>query len=106
MRDDRADQRGGSNSMLRTFELVWQLSDICSDPARFVSRQQTGGGTSTGLRLEINVSQRLTVVVADDEATAVMFFDVPRWREAARCGHRLSRVLRWPTRCGPRRRAE
>ena len=37
MRDDRADQRGGSNSMLRTFEQVWQLSDIDSDPARFVS---------------------------------------------------------------------
>ena len=42
-----------------------------------------------GLGLKINVSQRLTVVVADDETTAVVFFDIPGRREAAR-RHRQS----------------
>ena len=40
-----------------------------------------------GLGLKINVSQRLTVVVADDETTAVVFFDIPGRREAAWFGH-------------------
>jgi len=72
MRDDRAHQRGGSNSMLRTFEQVWQLSHIYSDPAHFVSRQQSGSGSSAGFNFVIAIGQRLPVVVADDEARAVV----------------------------------
>ena len=41
---------------------------------------------------EIVVSQRLTVVVADDETTALVFLYVPRWRKAARRGQPRSTV--------------
>jgi hypothetical protein len=35
------------------------------------------------LILEIDIGQRLSVVVADDETGIVVFLDRPRWREAA-----------------------
>ena len=66
-----------------------QLCDISRDPPRLIARKQFGGGASSGLRLEIHVSQCPPVVVADDETTAVVFFDIPWRREAAR-RHRQS----------------
>jgi hypothetical protein len=41
-----------------------------------------GGCAQAGLDLKINVSQRLTVVVAGDETTAVVLFDIPGRRAA------------------------
>ena len=55
---------------------------------RLIAREQISGRAPSGFALEINVSQRLTVVVADDEAASVVLFDIPRRREAAR-GHCL-----------------
>ena len=48
-----------------------------------------GGCAPAGLGLEAHVSERWTIVVADDEAAAVVLFDIPGRREAAR-RHRQS----------------
>ena len=40
------------------------LRDVRRDPARVVTSEQFGGGPSAGFLLEINVCQRLSVVVA------------------------------------------
>jgi hypothetical protein len=53
---------------------------------RLIAREQISGRAPSGFALEINVSQRLTVVVADDEAASVVLFDIPGRREAA-IGH-------------------
>jgi hypothetical protein len=68
---------------LRPRHKLGQLGDIEGDPARFVPRQQSRSGASAGFAFEINVSQCLTVVVADDEAASVVLFDIPGRREAA-----------------------
>jgi hypothetical protein len=52
-----------------------------------IPREEDGSGTSARVILVVDVAKRLTAVVADDEACAVVF-DVPRGREAAIC-HRL-----------------
>src|SRR5690349_1150655 len=62
------------------------LRDVRRDPARVVTREQFGGGPSTGFLLEINVCQRLSVVVAHDEAR-LGFFGRPGWRKTSRAGH-------------------
>jgi hypothetical protein len=49
---------------------------------RLVACEQPGSRPPSGLGLEIHVSQRLTVVVADDEASLVGFCYVP-WRGKA-----------------------
>ena len=43
-----------------------------------ISREQISRGAPSGFGLEIHVSQRLTVVVADDKAALVVFLDVPQ----------------------------
>jgi hypothetical protein len=50
------------------------------DAPRFIARQQIGGGSTTRLVLIVQVCERLSVVIADDEARAVVF-DFPRSRE-------------------------
>ena len=42
-----------------------------------------GGRAPGGLRLIVDVAQRLPVVIPDDDAASVVLFDVPRRREAA-----------------------
>jgi hypothetical protein len=81
---------GWSSSM--PSEQLRQLGDVGRDAPRFIAREQIGRCASSGLGLEIDVSQRLTVVVADDETTALVFLYVPRWRKAARRGQPRSTV--------------
>ena len=45
-------------------EQLRQLGDVGRDAPRFIAREQIGRCASSGLGLEIDVSQRLTVVVA------------------------------------------
>ena len=59
--------------------------------SRLIPREEVGSGASARVILVIDVTKRLTAVVADDEACAVVF-DVPRRREAAIC-HRLSQPI-------------
>jgi hypothetical protein len=73
-----------SLSILRPLQQLWQLGDIGRYPPRLIACEQVRRRPPSGLGLEIHVSQRLTIVVADDEATAVVFLDVPRRWEAAR----------------------
>ena len=73
-----------SLSILRPLQQLWQLGDIGRYPPRLIACEQVRRRPPSGLGLEIHVSQRLTIVVADDEETAVVFLDVPRRWEAAR----------------------
>ena len=59
-----------------------EIRDIGRYPPCLVAREQVGRRPPSGLGLEIHVSQRVPVVVANDEAASVVFFDVPRWRFA------------------------
>ena len=65
-----------------------QLGDIDRDLAGFISGEQIGSGSPSGLRLEIDIRQRLPVVVADNEARAVVI-DYPGRREMTRRRHVL-----------------
>jgi hypothetical protein len=51
--------------------------------ARLIAREQLRSRSPTGLILEIEIGERLTAGVADDEARLVVFLDRPGWREAA-----------------------
>jgi hypothetical protein len=78
-----------SLSILRPLQQLWQLGDIGRYLPRLIACEQVRRRPPSGLGLEIHVSQRLTIVVADDEATAVVFLDVPRrWEAARRVLHR------------------
>jgi hypothetical protein len=55
-------------------------------PACFIARQQVRRCASARLILEINITDRLPIAVADDE-TRIGLFDDPRRREAARFWH-------------------
>ena len=55
-------------------------------PPCLITREQVRRRPPSGLGLEIHVSQRLTVIVADDEAASVVLFDIPGRGEAA-IGH-------------------
>jgi hypothetical protein len=67
-----------------------QLGDIRSNPSRLIFAEQLGRRAPPRLTLIINVAQRLTVGVTDNEAVR-RDFDSPRRREAA---GRLSRIMR------------
>ena len=66
---------------------VRQLGEVRRHAPHLVAGQQLGRRAATGLLLEIEISERLTVLVADDEARVVVLLDGPRRREAARGGH-------------------
>jgi hypothetical protein len=55
-----------------------QLRNIRCNPSRFKAGEQIGSRAPAGVTLEIYVSERLPVLVADDEACAVRFLDGPR----------------------------
>jgi hypothetical protein len=65
------------------FHQLRQLSDIRRDPPCLVACEQLGCGPSSGLGFEIHISQCHPVIVADDEAAAIVLFDVPGRRESA-----------------------
>ena len=64
-----------------------QLGKIDRHAARLVAGEQLGRRAPTGLVLEIEIAERLPGGVLHDEARIVIFFDRPRWREAAGGGH-------------------
>ena len=53
---------------------------------RCLAGEQLGRRSPSWLILEINEGERLAVVVANDKAGVVEFFNRPRWREATRGG--------------------
>jgi hypothetical protein len=53
---------------LRLFQKLWQLRNIYCDSPRLVTRQQLGGRAPGRLILEINISELLSVLVADNKA--------------------------------------
>jgi hypothetical protein len=59
-----------------------QLGDVGGDAPGLVSREQTGSPSPSRLILEIDVGERLTVLIPDDEAS-VGLLDRPGRREAA-----------------------
>jgi hypothetical protein len=59
-----------------------QFHDARGDPARLIAREQVGRCSAAGLILEIDIRERLTVLVLHDEAGVVVFFDGPRRRES------------------------
>jgi hypothetical protein len=59
-----------------------QLCDIRRDPARLVIGEQLGRRSPAGFVLEINVGERLSVVVANHESGGSIL-NGPRGREAA-----------------------
>ncbi len=61
---------------------IGSLTIFAAIPSRLVAREQLGCGAATGFFLAIDVSQRLPVAVAHDEAGG-RFLDSPRRREAA-----------------------
>ena len=67
-----------SERRLSLADQLRQFSDVGRDASRLIAREQIGCSAPSGLGLEIHVSQRLSVVVADDETTAVVFLNVPR----------------------------
>ena len=60
-----------------------QPGDVGRYPPRLIATEQVGGRVPAGLRLIVDVAQRLPVVIPDDEAASIVLFDVPWWREAA-----------------------
>ena len=73
----------GGQLILRPLHQPRQLRDIRRNAPRLIACEQVRSRPPSGLGLEIYVSQRLTVVVADDEAGSVVLFDIPGRREAA-----------------------
>src|SRR5262249_53908626 len=67
---------------LRLVSPTSAIGDIGCDPSRLVFRQQLGGRAPARLILEIDISELLSVVVADDEVGGLLL-DGPRRREAA-----------------------
>jgi len=65
-----------------------QLGDVGGDAPRFVLGQQVGRCTPPRLLLEVEVAERLPVLVADDKAGIVVLLVCPRRRK--RRG-----VMRW-----------
>ena len=61
-----------------------QLGDIDSDAPRFVAGEYFRSGAAAGLLFITDAAERLPVIVADDEARAVVF-DVPGRPESALC---------------------
>jgi hypothetical protein len=86
------DQRGNvdfvgrrSTNIAGRFQQLRQLSDIRRYPPCLIAREQLAGRAPAGRDLEIDVSQRLTVTVANDETTAVVLFDISgRWEAVRR----------------------
>ena len=76
-----------SQRRLSLADQLRQFSDVGRDASRLIAREQIGRSAPSGLGLEMHVRQRLSVVVADDETTAVVFLNVPRWGETAWLGH-------------------
>jgi hypothetical protein len=62
---------------------ILQLGEDRRYPPRLVLGEQLGGRAASRLPLEIDVSERLPVGVADDEAGVVHLVERPRRREAA-----------------------
>jgi hypothetical protein len=62
------------------------LATLGRDPSRLVPSKQSRSSAATGLFLVVDVSEGHAVVIADDEASAIVFDD-PRGREVA-LGHR------------------
>jgi hypothetical protein len=60
---------------------------FCRKAAQRSAREQPGSRPSARFILEIDVGERLPVLVADDEADGVVLGDGPRRREAAGGGH-------------------
>jgi hypothetical protein len=68
---------------------TWQLGEVYSDPPSLVLGEQVGRRASARLVLEVEIAERLTVLVADDEAGVVVLFERSRRREAAWGWHRV-----------------
>jgi hypothetical protein len=62
-----------------------QLGDVGGDAPGVVVGGQVSRRAPTGLVLEVEVTERLPVGIADDEALCVLV-DGPRRRGVARCG--------------------
>ena len=56
---------------------VRQLGEVDRHAARLILGQQVGGGASARLLLEIEIAERLPVLVTDDEAGVVGLVDSP-----------------------------
>jgi len=70
----------GSIDALATALKPRQLCNVCCDPSSFVPGQQFRCASPTGIFFEVDVGECLPVVVPDDEATPILFLDVPgRW---------------------------
>ena len=82
-----------SLSILRPLQQLWQLGDIGRYPPRLIACEQVRRRPPSGLGLEIHVSQRLTVVVADDEAASVLFFDILAAGSGERSFTRLGEIV-------------
>ena len=65
--------------------------DIHRNPPRFVAGEQLARCTAAGLFLDMNIGERLPIVVLDDEASGVRLLNVPRRWEAAARSSRLRR---------------
>jgi hypothetical protein len=63
--------------------VLWDLRNICSNPARLIPREQVGGRAPAGLVLENRRRRSALVAIAHNEA-GVGFVDGPGRREAAR----------------------
>jgi hypothetical protein len=61
----------------RLAEQLRQLGDIGGDAPRFVAGQQLRGRSTAWLVLEVDVRQRLPVVITDDETGVVVLLDRP-----------------------------
>ena len=60
------------------------LGDVASDPPRVDVGRQVRRGAPAGLLLEVDIGERVAVLVFDDEAGDVRLLNVPRRREATR----------------------
>ena len=64
-------------------------------PPRLVLGEQFGREAPTGLVLEVEIRQCLSILVADDEAGVVVLLDRPRRRETA-CGGQGAMIAPFP----------
>ncbi|MGB7745231.1 MAG: hypothetical protein WBL41_20840, partial [Terracidiphilus sp.] len=62
---------------------LWQLSEVRRHAASLVSGEQLGRRAPTGLVLEVEVAERLSILVAYYEARIIVLLDGPGRREAA-----------------------
>ena len=62
------------------------LGEVYRHAAGLVAGEQLGRRAPSGLVLEIEVAERLSILVTDDEAGVVLLFDRPGRREAAHMG--------------------